>query len=119
MIEVLHEFYWYLNQYVLFNKNTNHFFTNFCDNWPVYWDHILILPCKVNQLQYIDVLAQDCSNSNYNALELLEFCTKLSIWYKIYTLHGLGCPGVKSLTKQRLIYGQQLGEGDWRVRCCK
>ena len=29
---------------------------------------------------YIDGLVQDCSNSTANALELLQSCTKLSIW---------------------------------------
>ena len=34
---------------------------------------------------YIDGLAQDCSNSIANALELLQSCTKPSTWYWLNT----------------------------------
>ena len=35
-----------------------------------------------NKIQHdIDGLVQDCSNSIANALELLQSCTKPSIWY--------------------------------------
>ena len=31
-------------------------------------------------MDYIDGLAQDCSNSSALAMELLQFCTKLSVF---------------------------------------
>ena len=51
-----------------------------CSNSIVY---ILMTSCKaaVTLLLYIDGLVQDCSNSIANALELLQSCTKPSIWY--------------------------------------
>ena len=45
---------------------------------------------------HIDGLAQDCSNSIANALELLQFCAKPSISYQL---------GNMTSYKQRLIHG--------------
>ena len=47
-----------------------------------------VIPCAVGQhgrsryssIQYIDGLVQDCSISNANALEILQYCTKPSIY---------------------------------------
>ena len=37
--------------------------------------------CHLIWYQYINGLVQDCSNSIANALELLQSCTKPSIWF--------------------------------------
>ena len=49
----------------------------------------------INPQFYIDGLVQDCSNSIANTMELLQSCTKPSIWYH--------CP--KILTKTPHSYG--------------
>ena len=43
--------------------------------------HTLILVTQSHVKYHIDGLVQDCSNSIANALELLQSCTKPSIWY--------------------------------------
>ena len=44
---------------------------------------ILLQNTHVGEL-HIDGLAQDCSNSIANALELLQFCTKPLIWSVVF-----------------------------------
>ena len=41
----------------------------------------------MNGKEHFDGLVQDCSNSIANALELLQFCTKPSIWYSHSVFH--------------------------------
>ena len=43
---------------------------------------------KIFSLHYIDGLVQDCNNSTADALELLQFCTKLSIWSSETAVNG-------------------------------
>ena len=45
----------------------------------------------INSRDNIDGLAQDCSNSIANALELLQSCTKPSIFYLITVSHRCHC----------------------------
>ena len=43
---------------------------------------------EISELDYFDGLVQDCSNSIGNALELLQSCTKPSIWWNGFILQN-------------------------------
>ena len=63
----------------------------------LYWTiFALILQCMIGARfeQYVDGLAQDCSNSIALAMELLQSCTKPSLWSRIRK-HST-CPGTLS-----------------------
>ena len=63
-----------------------YFFANFCFVitllWPCY-------NCIESVPSYIYGLAQDCSNSIPNTLELLQSCTKPSIWHVQWSSWGV------------------------------
>ena len=48
------------------------------------WTALEVVVCSpdISPIVYVDGLAQDCSNSTANTLELLQFCTgpSLTIW---------------------------------------
>ena len=58
-------------------------FDHFC------WVYVISIPIFVRHASlvciHIDGLVQNCSNSSANALELLQFCTKPSIWLSQWT----------------------------------
>ena len=54
---------------------------------------------KTLRIGYFDGFMQDCSNSIANALELLQSCTKPSIWIFIYISNLAGVSAAQLMRK--------------------
>ena len=77
------------------NENSNIFIQNNAfENAVCKMTAILSWPqCDNTFMAYVDGLVQDCSNSIANALELLQSCTKPSMWFLMCV-----CWSVRDLT---------------------